>query len=1840
MYLFKKTFRKAGLILLSLSLILSSSVLGQRASASELLGSTAAVAQEKPPNTELTDIQGHWAQKQVSEWWREGLVKGYSDGSFRPDEPVSRAETMALVNRSFGYVESAPISFADLKISDWAYEDAAKAVKAGYLSGYEDGTIGAGKPVSRQEMAVILTRLLKQEETDNRAADRFRDAMEIAPWSKKAVNAAVSAGMMLGNGNRFMPMASLTRAELVVILDRALKSLTSSEYDKAGIYGSEQSIREIPGDVIVSVPGVTLQNMKIGGDLLLAEGIGEGDVRLRNVVVQGETSIQGGGENSVYLENSILGKVIVNKKTGKIRIVMKGTTTIAELVILTLVNLEVGSNGEIVLLRLEASANVTGQGRIQKAVVGEKGRGSTFELKPDIQEGAEFANAGSSASTGGSGSNGGNGGGSQIQLAALSAVNGTLTATLNQIPSAIPVIGDFAIVSIVNNGAAVPVTPTLVSWNEANKQATLTVPVIPAASVEQSVVYRVSYKGTSTVQSAPFVIHSGVAVAINGQAQGYVVVPAEADPKVSGAADALIQYVMKSTGAALTKLTDEELEMNGSPAGLDTAIYVGLSREEDTAYLDGKLEDLDDDGYVIDARNDTLTIVGPTDSGTQYGVYEFLERYVGVRWLLPGPNGEDVPASSDLYVPTGTIQEEPAYKSRGLYGVHTDSFFFSPDNEDNYQWGVVNRTNNRIIGYNHYLWYLFVSLPGYPGENYATTHPEFYPLRNGERFIPTSDVLWQPCFTEEGTVTAAVSSIVAYFNANPEATSFSLAVNDGGGFCEAEPDHPANPHRLNSIGLPDMSDIYYDWVNKVVEGVLQVHPDKWFGVLAYQEVNDPPSFKLNDRVIPYFTKDRMTWIDDGIRAKDQGTTEQWTAVSANLAFYDYVYGTPYMVPRVYPHQMAEYLRFGKENGVIAYFAELLPNWGEGPKPWLLTKLLWDPERNVDAMLNDWYVRAVGAEAAPDLKAYFDHWESFWTDRIKDTEWFEERKGITYLSYYWGTYLEAVTAQEMEDSRSLLESVLAKAVTPQQKARAEMLFKQFEYYEASALSYPKKETAPETEQAALQMLELGASSQVKADYAAKRLALVDAYKNDPLLHHQVDPYWDKLIWSGWSPSLVWGVTDYVKRHEPTGGAVRERIAMMASGEDAAEKEYAELLLNVLAGTTVNANPSFETGTTQAQAWDTWVMNYGEFKRLEEPAHALTGDASIYIHNFYYGDLSQTVPVKPGLITAKLSYFVTKQTQTVGDTWLQLDFLDEQGAVLDTIKSNQQAYSSGRGKWNLISVMGKVPETVNGKAVKQVKVSVTVNGFFEGGELYMDDFEVYQSVESDPPAPLLISQVQASNGEIEVTFYDDPGQTPSNEEFMVTSFINGKSEAVTPTVLSWIAGEKKAILSVPAVPDRVWEQSVVYGVAFRDSAVVRSVPFEVSGNVGDLEQFVQNSSFEEGEENADNWTFWGEGFSRSNAVRRTGSYSLAADGLQPGQNEAGGGGPFQTAGLEPGTYVGVFRYNTSANTKGVLSWNVQPMNGSGAIVRSLSSDKRPAAASRGNWVPFEFEFEIAPGESSARFFVLLNEFKKGDTIYFDDVEIYRIPNAEAEVSVVNATYGHLDVVLTSVPVVEPVAADFVLSSGVNASDEAPVAPTSMSWNSDMKTVSFTVPELQEKPWDQSVVYSVSYKGQDAVNALPVEIPGNVNGLTQIAQNGGFEDWNTESDASAWTFWGEGFTRSNAVVRSGAYSLVADGLQPGQNAAGGGGPLQTVSVQEGSYFGLFRFVTNVPTNGKLSVVVHQIDGTGNVTSNVSSAQRSAKRSAGAWTPFEFSFEAAPGTVSVRYYIVLNDFNKGDTI
>ncbi|MFC3799068.1 S-layer homology domain-containing protein [Cohnella sp. GCM10012308] len=300
-------------------LILSTYSIGGRAA-------NAAVA------SSASDVQGHWAENTISQWIGQGLVQGYQDGNFKPDSPITRAEFITLVNRSFGLTEKAEISFKDLSANNWAYGEVAVAIKAGYIAGYADNTIGTAKPISRQEVAVVVSRLLKLESADNAGAEGFSDAGKIASWSKGAVGAVAAAKIMNGYGadNLFKPEAPITRAEAVVTLDRAKASQTVA-YDKAGVYGPATGMETVNKNVAILASGVTLQNMTINGDLLLGAGIGDGDAFLENVKVTGTVTVQGGGENSIHFNNSILVDIIIDKQsgTGMVRIVSEGSTTTA-----------------------------------------------------------------------------------------------------------------------------------------------------------------------------------------------------------------------------------------------------------------------------------------------------------------------------------------------------------------------------------------------------------------------------------------------------------------------------------------------------------------------------------------------------------------------------------------------------------------------------------------------------------------------------------------------------------------------------------------------------------------------------------------------------------------------------------------------------------------------------------------------------------------------------------------------------------------------------------------------------------------------------------------------------------------------------------------------------------------------------------------------------------------------------------------------------------------------------------------------------------------------------------------------------------------------------------------------------------------------------------------------------------------------------------------------------------------------------------------------------------------------------------------------------------------------
>lgn len=358
-----------------------------------------------------SDYKGHWAEKQLDRWVEQGLINGYADGSLKPDQSVTRGEFVKLVNHSFNLKEEGIVDFSDLGSTHWAYEEVQKAVKAGYITGYNN-TIRPDAKITRQEAAVIVSGLLHLSPSAE-AAKGFSDSSKLASWSVGAVGATVAQGIISGyEDGTFKPEALVTRAEAVTILDRALQVKNDAAYSTSGTYGLEEGTAVITGNAVISAKDVTLRNTIIEGNLLLSEGIGEGDIHLVNVTVKGKTTIQGGGAHSVHLVDSVFNNMVVDKKGGSIRIVWEGATSVQELTVQTAALLETSARSVIKEAIFHAVTTVKGQGSIERATLEASAKGSIFEKQPSKIAGAGApisipAPTSTPASPGGSDSTGG-----------------------------------------------------------------------------------------------------------------------------------------------------------------------------------------------------------------------------------------------------------------------------------------------------------------------------------------------------------------------------------------------------------------------------------------------------------------------------------------------------------------------------------------------------------------------------------------------------------------------------------------------------------------------------------------------------------------------------------------------------------------------------------------------------------------------------------------------------------------------------------------------------------------------------------------------------------------------------------------------------------------------------------------------------------------------------------------------------------------------------------------------------------------------------------------------------------------------------------------------------------------------------------------------------------------------------------------------------------------------------------------------------------------------------------------------------------------------------------------
>ncbi|WP_136479686.1 S-layer homology domain-containing protein [Acetivibrio thermocellus] len=176
----------------------------------------------------FNDIEGHWAQFWIELNAKLGNIAGYEDSSFRPSQSVTRAEFVTMANRFFdirGSVEFG-CSFTDVNENDWFFADVATAEKAGYISGYPDGTFRPNALITREEAAVILCRLTNRAPSSNTDSIEFTDSDSISPWALGYVKRLVFSYIIKGYpDNTFRPKNPVTRAEAVVLVDNTRLSL-------------------------------------------------------------------------------------------------------------------------------------------------------------------------------------------------------------------------------------------------------------------------------------------------------------------------------------------------------------------------------------------------------------------------------------------------------------------------------------------------------------------------------------------------------------------------------------------------------------------------------------------------------------------------------------------------------------------------------------------------------------------------------------------------------------------------------------------------------------------------------------------------------------------------------------------------------------------------------------------------------------------------------------------------------------------------------------------------------------------------------------------------------------------------------------------------------------------------------------------------------------------------------------------------------------------------------------------------------------------------------------------------------------------------------------------------------------------------------------------------------------------------------------------------------------------------------------------------------------------------------------------------------------------------------
>lgn len=259
------------------------------------------------------DTAGHWAENYINTAVSKKFASGYPDGRFLPDKAVTRAEFAAMINKALGNQAIANLTFVDVHRTEWYYDDVSKAVAAAYTGGYDDNTFRPDNPISRQEAAVMIARIVPYGGKGNLKS--YSDNRSISDWAYESLEKVNGKGYVGAyNDGKIHPGDQLTRAQTAKIICDILK---------------EESIAT--SNTTVKKDGTKLSGKIYTNNVTIDEDLDDGSASIENCTILGSLAVNGGGDSTITITNTRVADAIVDKDDDSVRVLAKGETAIVKL---------------------------------------------------------------------------------------------------------------------------------------------------------------------------------------------------------------------------------------------------------------------------------------------------------------------------------------------------------------------------------------------------------------------------------------------------------------------------------------------------------------------------------------------------------------------------------------------------------------------------------------------------------------------------------------------------------------------------------------------------------------------------------------------------------------------------------------------------------------------------------------------------------------------------------------------------------------------------------------------------------------------------------------------------------------------------------------------------------------------------------------------------------------------------------------------------------------------------------------------------------------------------------------------------------------------------------------------------------------------------------------------------------------------------------------------------------------------------------------------------------------------------------------------------------------------